>query len=152
MLWAVTGQTAAELIERRSDSSKPNMGLTVWQGTIVRKTDVITAKNYLKHDELDQLNRIVTMYLDYAEEQARRRKTINMAQWEEKLDAFLAFNEHELLSHAGKVQMIVVQKLVQQRYKAFDDQRRQADAVAADRKDIREIEELAKRIAVHEDN
>jgi len=146
MFWAVTGQTAAELIENRSDPTKPNMGLTVWQGSIVRKGDVITAKNYLKHDELDQLNQIVTMYLDYAEKQAYRRKTINMAQWEEKLDAFLSFNEHELLTHAGKVQMMVAQKLAQQRYEEFDNQRRKSEVLVADVEDIQEIEQLVKEL------
>lgn len=144
MLWAVTGLTAAELIENRSDSAKPNMGLTAWQGSIVRKADIITAKNYLKYDELEQLNRIVTMYLDYAEEQARRRKTMIMTQWAEKLDAFLKFNEHDLLTHAGKVQMAVAQQLAQERYEEFDSQRRKGEILAADVADIREIEQLAK--------
>lgn len=142
MLWAVTGKTAAELINSRSDAAKPNMGLTAWQGSKVRKVDVAVAKNYLNHDELDQLSRIVTMYLDYAEEQARRRKTITMAQWEEKLDAFLQFNEHDLLTHAGKVQMIVAQQLVLEKYEAFDTERRKAMAIASDIEDLKEIEAL----------
>ena len=103
MLWAVTGMTAAELIENRSDVTKHNMGLTAWKGSIVCKGDVSIAKNYLQQDELEKLNHIVTMYLDYAELQAKRRKTITMQEWAEKLDAFLQFNEHDLLTHAGKV-------------------------------------------------
>jgi len=144
MLWAVTGKTAAELIENRSDESKPNMGLTTWRGSKVRKGDVAIAKNYLQQDEIESLNRIVTMYLDYAEEQAKRRKTITMAQWEEKLDAFLQFNEHDLLTHAGKVKMSVAQTLAEQRYNEFDEQRKKADALAADAEDLREIEALVK--------
>lgn len=77
------------------------MGLTTWKGSIVRKQDVGTAKNYLKQEEVAKLNRIVTMYLDYAEEQAERRKTITMEEWADKLDAFLSFNEHDILTHAG---------------------------------------------------
>ncbi len=146
MLWAITGQTAAELIASRSDAKKSNMGLTAWQGAVVRKADVITAKNYLKHDELEQLNRIVTMYLDYAEEQARRRKTISMSQWGERLDAFLKFNEHDLLNHAGKVQMAVAQQLAQEEYEKFDNHRRKSEALAVDTKDIQEIEQMLKKL------
>jgi hypothetical protein len=92
MLWAVTGRTAAELIEQRSDPNVPNMGLTTWKGSIVRKGDVGTAKNYLNADEVEELNRIVVMYLDYAEDQARRRRPVIMAQWADKLDACRSMN------------------------------------------------------------
>lgn len=146
MLWAVTGKTAAELIENRSDIKKPHMGLTTWKGTKVRREDILTAKNYLNSDELEQLNRIVTLYLDYAEEQARRRKTITMAQWEEKLDLFLEFNEHDLLTHAGKVKMIVAQELALERYEVFDAKRRKSELLAADAEDFQEIELLIKEI------
>jgi len=146
MLWAVTGHTAAELIADRSNSKLPNMGLTSWAGSIVRKADVGTAKNYLKAGEIDQLNRVVTMYLDYAEEQAKRRKTITMQQWEEKLDAFLEFNEHDLLTHAGKVQMAVAQRLATERYEEFDANRRKSEALEADQEDIIEIEALVKSL------
>jgi hypothetical protein len=111
MLWAITGKTAAEIIESRSNPDKPNMGLTAWRGSIVRKYDVGIAKNYLKADEIKDLNEIVTMYLDYAERQARQRKTVSMEQWSDKLDAFLKFNEQELLTHAGKVKAEVAKKL-----------------------------------------
>jgi len=146
MLWAVTGKTAAELIEDRSNLNEPNMGLTSWQGTIVRKADVVIAKNYLKQDEIEQLNRIVTMYLDYAEEQAKHRKTITMEQWSEKLDAFLTFNEHDLLTHAGKVEMIVARKLAECRYDTFSKERKREEALSADVEDMQEIEQLAKRV------
>lgn len=146
MLWAVTGQTAAELIENRSDPTKPNMGLTSWQGSIVRKVDALIAKNYLKKDEIAQLNLIVTMYLDYAEAQAKRRETITMEQWAEKLDAFLAFNEHELLNHAGRVQMAVAQKLAEQHYNEFDMQRKTTEALVADNEDMLEIEKMVKKL------
>lgn len=146
MLWAVTGQTAAELIAARSDPNKPNMGVTAFKGSIVRKGDVDTAKNYLQQNEIDELNHIVTMYLDYAEAQAKRRKTITMDQWAGKLDAFLEFNEHDLLTHAGKVKMKVAKQLAFDRYEEFDAGRKKAAAIEADAEDIHEIEELAKRL------
>lgn len=132
MLWAVTGHTAAELISRRSASDAPNMGLTNWAGSIVRKGDVGTAKNYLDTEEVDQLNRIVTMYLDYAEDQAKRRQQVTMDEWADKLDAFLTFNERELLSNAGSVTAAVAKKLAESRYDEFDAKRRVADAYEAD--------------------
>ena len=120
MLWAVTGKTAAELIEARSDSGAPNMGLTSWRGSIVRKQDIGIAENYLNADEIKDLNEMVTMYLDYAERQARQRKTVTMEQWSDKLDAFLEFNEQELLTHAGKVKAEVAKKIAEERYEAFE--------------------------------
>ncbi|HPE88303.1 MAG TPA: virulence RhuM family protein [Spirochaetales bacterium] len=149
MLWAITGKTAAELIESRSDPESPNMGLTAWQGSIVRKQDVAIAKNYLKADEIRDLNEIVTMYLDYAERQARQRKTVTMEQWAEKLDAFLTFNEHELLKHAGKVKAEVAKRIAEQRYDEFDARRRDEEAIAADNEDLKELEELEKRLQEH---
>ena len=101
MLWAVAGQTAAEIIAARADPSAQNMGLTSWKGGIVRKGDVGTSKNYLSAEEVDELNRIVTMYLDFAEDQARRRAPVTMGMWAEKLDAFLKFNDRDVLTHAG---------------------------------------------------
>jgi hypothetical protein len=101
MLWAVTGQTAAELIAWRANPALPNMGLQSWTGNRVRKKDVAVAKNYLRKPELEELDRIVVMYLDYAEDQARRRKTMTMRDWEAKLGTFLTFNERELLTHAA---------------------------------------------------
>ena len=150
MLWAVTGKTAAELIESRANPASPNMGLTSWRGSIVRKQDVTIAKNYLNADEIKDLNEIVTMYLDYAERQARRRKTVTMEQWSDKLDAFLEFNEQELLSHAGKVKAEVAKKIAEDRYEAFDKKRKKAEALAADEKDLKELEEIEKRLLKNE--
>lgn len=146
MLWAVTGKTAAELIADRSDPGKANMGLTSFKGAIVRKGDIGTAKNYLQQDEIDELNRIVTMYLDYAEDQAQKRKTISMDGWADKLDAFLEFNERDLLTHAGKLKMDVAQKLAAERYDEFDTKRKEAEAIAADEEDIKELETLEKKL------
>jgi hypothetical protein len=151
MLWAITGKTAAELIESRSNSKESNLGLTSWQGAIVRKQDVSIAKNYLNADEIKELNEIVTMYLDYAEQQARRRKTVTMEQWSEKLDAFLKFNEHALLTHAGKIKAEVAKKIAEERYEAFDKKRKKEEALASDREDIRELEELEKKLIENKD-
>lgn len=101
--WAITGHTAAELIRQRADASQPNMGLTNWPTEQIRKEDALVAKNYLGDQELDHLNRIVNAYLEYAELQALRRKPMYMADWRKKLDDFLAFNEHEVLQHAGTI-------------------------------------------------
>ena len=144
MLWAVTGRTAAELIKHRSDPAAPNMGLTNWKGSVVRKGDVGTAKNYLKAQEVEELNHIVVMYLDYAEDQARRRRPVTMAQWADKLDAFLTFNERDVLTHAGHLRMDVAQKLAAERFETFDANRRAVDAVAADADDIAQLEEMEK--------
>jgi hypothetical protein len=144
MLWAVTGKTAAELIESRSNPDAPNMGLTSWKGVVVRKDDVGTAKNYLKTDEVEELNRIVVMYLDYAEDQAKRRRPVTMAEWADKLDAFLSFNERDVLTHAGRLRMDVAQKLAAERFEAFDASRRSAEALAADADDIAELEQIEK--------
>ena len=146
MLWTITGKTAAELIANRSDSKKTNMGLTSWQGSRVRKGDVVVAKNYLKKKEISELNRIVTMYLDYAEDQANKRQTITMKQWEDKLDAFLKFNERELLPHAGTVTAEVAKKLAEDRYNKFSTNRRKEEALLSDVEDIKEIEQLTKQV------
>jgi hypothetical protein len=144
MLWAVTGQTAAELIESRSNPASPNMGLTSWKGALVRKGDIGTAKNYLKAEEVEELNRIVVMYLDYAEDQAKRRRAVTMAEWSDKLDAFLSFNERDVLTHAGRLRMDVAQQLAAERFEVFDAHRRTAEAVAADEADIATLEKMAK--------
>lgn len=101
--FAVTGKTAAELIKQRADHAQPNMGLTSWKADRVQKTDVTVAKNYLLPPEIEELNRIVVMWLDFAEDQARRRKQVFLKDWEDKLDAFLQFNERDVLPDAGKV-------------------------------------------------
>jgi hypothetical protein len=144
MLWAVTGQTAAELIAARANPDAQNMGLTSWKGGIVRKGDVGTSKNYLAAEEVEALNRIVTMYLDYAEDQATRRAAMTMVMWADKLDAFLAFNDRDVLTHAGKLRMDVAQQLAEDRYAVFDAARNRANVAQADADDMAAIEKLAK--------
>lgn len=101
--FAATGHTAEELVYRRADASKPLMGLTHTTDGVVRKKDIKTAKNYLNEKEISQLNRIVTMWLDFAEDQAQRKKQVFLKDWTEKLDQFLAFNDREVLQGAGKI-------------------------------------------------
>jgi hypothetical protein len=129
--WAIHGKTAAEMICDRADASKPNMGLTTWkngpQGKI-RKTDVTVAKNYLTAEELGELNRIVAMYLDYAEDQARKRKPMTMAEWVTKLDGFLQFNERNILTHAGKVSHDLAEGHATVEFSKFEVKRRQVEA------------------------
>jgi hypothetical protein len=120
--WAITEQTAAELISNRVDSTKENMGLTNWKNApkgSIRKTDVGVAKNYLNEKELDGLNRIVTMYLDYAESQALKGAVMYMKDWIVKLDAFLQFNEEAVLNHQGKVSHQVALTLAESEYEKY---------------------------------
>lgn len=121
--FAISGKTAAELIAERADASKPNMGLTSWKGAKVRKGDVIIAKNYLNAAEIDGLNRIVTMYLDYAEDQAKRHRQVFMRDWRKKLDAFLQFNERDILTHPGKISKAVADQLALEHYDIFHQHR-----------------------------
>ncbi len=147
MLWAVTGHTAPELIAGRADPARPNMGLTTWAGGKVRRQDVTVAKNYLNREEIEALDRIVVMYLDYAEDQAQRRRTLTMRDWEDKLDAFLQFNEREVLTHAGKLRADVATKLALERYESFDAARRDAARLAADAEDLQALEQTERRLA-----
>lgn len=140
MLWAVTGKTAAELICYRSNETVENMGLTSWKGSRVRKPDVAIAKNYLSNEELEELNRIVSMYLDYAEDQAKRRAPVTMQQWSDKLEAFLTFNDREVLRHAGSIKHEVAKKLAEDRYDIFDANRKKQEAIEADKEDLKVLE------------
>ncbi|NTU43359.1 MAG: virulence RhuM family protein [Nitrospirales bacterium] len=120
--WAITGQTAPEIISSRADSQKPYMGLQTWKNAPkgkVLKSDVSIAKNYLVKKEIKALERIVSMYLDYAENQAARQIPMKMRDWVGKLDAFLKFNEYEILKDAGKVSHEVAVKLAEEEYAKF---------------------------------
>ena len=121
--WAIHGHTAAEIIHRRADATKPNMGLTTWKNAPrgpIRKADVTIAKNYLTEQEIGELNRVVSMYLDYAEDQARRKRAMHMTDWVAKLDAFLRFNERNILTHAGKVSHELAEEHAQAEFLKYD--------------------------------
>ena len=128
LIFATTGNTAAEVIAQRSDTSQDNMGLTSWKGVKVRKADVSISKNYLNKDELDTLNRIVTMYLDYAEFQAKNHRQMFMKDWREKLDAFLQFNDQEILQNSGSVTKKIADKLAEEKYEKFHQHRLKQEA------------------------
>lgn len=120
--WAVTGHTAAEIIAGRSDASKPRMGLTNWKNSPkgkILKSDIATAKNYLIEKEIKELNRIVEQYLLYAEGLAEQRVAMRMADWADRLDAFLRFNEKDVLTNPGRVSAEVARKLAEERYETF---------------------------------
>ncbi|BCA94346.1 toxin Fic [Legionella antarctica] len=117
--WAITGQTAAEIVKTRANSSKPNMGLTNWRGNLPRKHDVSIAKNYLNEAELTALNNLVEQYLVFAEGQAMRRIPMTMADWIKKLDGFLTLNDREILSHAGKISHDLAKQFAEQKYELF---------------------------------
>lgn len=120
--WAITGRTAAEIIKLRADAKKENMGLTTWKNSPagkILKSDVGTAKNYLEEDEIKALERIVTMYLDFAELQAERQIPMKMKDWIDKLDGFLQFNDYEVLQDAGKISAAVAKKLAEEEYEKF---------------------------------
>ena len=142
MLWATTHKTAAELIVERANPKLPHMGLTSWDGSRVRKRDVTIAKNYLDQTKIEELNRIVIMYLDHAEDQAKRRKSMTMKEWGEKLDTFLSFNERDLLDHAGKISAQVAEQFALERYEEFDGERRKTERLIADDEDMAILEEL----------
>ena len=129
--WAIHGHTAAEIVQERADASKPSMGLTTWKNAPkgkIRRTDVSVAKNYLTEEELTALNRIVTMYLDYAEDQAQRRRPMHMADWVQKLDDFLQFNERNILTHAGNVSHQLAQESAESEFEKYETERRRLEA------------------------
>lgn len=140
--WAITGHTAAELISGRADASQPNMGLTSWKGSRVRQADVVVAKNYLQQDEIGQLNRLVTMWLDYAEDQASRRKPVYMKDWREKLDAFLQFNQRAVLAHSGRISMEEAKRLALEQYQIFNGHRIEAEDEAAEKEFEQEVRKM----------
>ncbi len=146
LLYAVTARTAAELIVERADPAAPNMNLTTWEGSRVRKKDVIVAKNYLTADEIDTLNRLVVLFLEQAELRIKERKQLTMSYWRENVDRVLAFNDRPVLRGTGAVSHDDMVHIAHDRYETFDDQRRADEAVAADAEDITELERLEKQL------
>ena len=145
MHYAATGKTAPELIAARADATRPNMGLTTWKGGIVRKGDVTIAKNYLNETEITELNRIVVMFLDYAEDQARRRKQVFLKDWKEKLDQFLQFNERNVLPGMGVISREQADELAHAHYTRFEQRRRTTAELEAENEAIKQLTETAKK-------
>ena len=146
LLYAITGQTAAEIITSRADANSANMGLTSWKGNIVRKQDIIIAKNYLKEDELDSLNRLVVIFLETAEFRAKNRQGLTMDFWRENIDKILLSNDQKLLVGAGSVSNIQMESFVHNVYDEFDKRRKQLDAEEADREDMLDLLDLEKEL------
>ena len=149
LVFAVTGHTAAELIVARADPLRPNMALTAWANKRVRKTDVTVSKNYLDAREIESLNRLTTMFLDFAEERASRRQEIRMADWIAQTDRFLAFNERDVLQGKGRMAHERMTEIVHSRFEAFDASRRAAEAIEAEQEadeDLAKLEAEARRL------
>ncbi len=144
--YAVTGKTAAEIIVERADANKPNMNLTSWKGTIVRKQDIFTAKNYLTEDEIDTLNRLVVIFLESAELRAKNRMDITMNFWRENVDKILEFQDKKILTHFGSISKPAMEKHVRAVYADFDKRRKKYDALQADKDDMEELKQIEKEI------
>ncbi|MFU9077159.1 virulence RhuM family protein [Proteus sp. LHD240705] len=143
--FACTGMTAAELIASRADASQPDMGLTSYKFDEVRKTDVTIAKNYLRENELKELNRIVNMWLDFAEDQALRRKQVFLQDWDTKLDQFLSFNDREVLQGAGEISKKAADEKAKEVFDIFAQKRRRLKEIEGARANIAALKDLLKR-------
>lgn len=149
LIYAVTNKTSPELILSRADSTKPNMNLTSWKGTVVRKQDIYISKNYLTADELDTLNRLVTIFLDSAELRVKMRKTLTINFWQENVDKLITDNEFPLLDNKGSRTRVQADKQVEEIYLEFDRRRKDFEKEQADRQDDEELkllEEAEKKI------
>ncbi len=143
--FACTGMTAAELIASRADANQPDMGLTNYKAGEVRKTDVTIAKNYLREHELKELNRIVNMWLDFAEDQALRRKQVFLQDWDTKLDQFLSFNDRDVLQGAGGVSKKAADEKAKDVFDIFDRKRRRLKESEGARANIAALKDLLKK-------
>lgn len=151
LLYAVTHKTAAELIVSRADATQPNMGLTTWKGSIVRKGDVIVAKNYLQNEEIDSLNRLVDIFLTSAEERVKGRRDLTLDYWRKNVENLLAFQEKDILQGAGNITNYEAEETAKQVYDVFNAQRKQVEAQTADADDLKMLEDLEKRILEQDD-
>jgi hypothetical protein len=147
LLHAVTQHTAAELVLARANAASPNMGLTSFKGSKVRKGDVTTAKNYLGQLELDELNRLVTLFLDTGELRARNRKAMTMAEWEGEIDRLLVFAEKPVLRGAGAVSHAAMEAIAHQRFESFDAARRAAELEKAEAEHEEELTKIVEDAA-----
>lgn len=146
LLFAVTHKTAAELIATRANASLPNMGLTAWEGSIVRKGDVVIAKNYLHKDEIESLNRLVDLFLTSAEERVQGRRDLTLEYWRKNVDSLLTFQDKEILHGRGSISNTKADTLARSIYDSFNARRKQIDAKAADNEDLQMLEDLEQKI------
>ena len=140
LLYAVTHNTAAEIVYNRADAKKPNMGLTAWKGSIVRKGDIIVAKNYLSEDEIDTLNRLVTIFLENAELRVKERKDLTIKYWKQSVNTILTFQEKDILSGKGAISNEQAEAKAREEYEGFDSRRKAFEALQADQDDLKELE------------
>lgn len=146
LLFAVTGQTAAEIVLSRADANKPNMGLTSWKGSIVRKGDIVIAKNYLREEEIDTLNRLVVIFLESAELRARNRQELTMDFWRDNIDKILEFQDKQVLRGTGTITHVTMEEKVRQIYSEYDQRRKIVEAKEADARDIEELKALEESV------
>ena len=146
LLYAITHQTAAELIVTRADINKPNMGLTTWKGSIFRKGDVITAKNYLLKDEIDDLNRLVDIFLTSAEMRVKERRDLTLDYWRNNVDALLTFQGKDILQGKGEVSNASMESIAHKVYDEFNAKRKQLEAKQADADDLKMLEDIENQI------
>jgi len=140
LLYAVTGKTAAEIIVSRANAEQPNMGLTSWKGTIVRKQDITIAKNYLSANEIDTLNRMVSVFLETAELRVKDRKDLSIDYWKSNVNSLIAYQEKPLLSGKGSISYAEMENKIAGIYADFDKRRKEFEAKQADEDDLRELE------------
>ena len=152
LLYAVTHQTVAELIVARADANQPNMGLTTWKGSIVRKGDVIIAKNYLQTDEIESLDRLVDIFLTSAEERVKGRRDLTLEYWRKNVDNLLSFQEKDILQGRGSISNTEAEEIVRGVYDTFNAKRKQLDAQIADAEDLKMLEDLEKNILEKDKN
>ena len=146
LLYAVTHQTAAEIIVNRADASQPNMALTSWKGSVVRKQDIYIAKNYLHADEIDMLNRLTTLFLESAEIRVKERFDLTINYWRQNVDQLLQFQNKDVLRNAGSITSKEMEAHVLAVYEQFDQRRKQDDAQLADQMDNEELKQLEQQI------
>ena len=146
LLYAVTHNTAAEIVSLRADASKPNMGLTSWKGSIVRKADIIVAKNYLFEEEIDKLNRLVMLFLESAELRVKERKCLTLDFWRGNVNNLLSFQGYDILQGNGSISNSEMEKYAKMVYEKFDSKRKQIEAESADVEDLKWLEDLQNSI------
>jgi hypothetical protein len=146
LLFAVTRQTAAELVSARANPNDPNFGLLAWEGDKVRKTDILVAKNYLTEDEIDTLNRLVVIFLETAELRAKNRRETRMAFWKENVDQIITTNGFPLIEGKGSISRGQMEMSASARYEEFDRRRKNKDALAADQADESELKSLETKL------
>ena len=149
LLYAVTHKTAAEIIVSRADAQKTNMGLTSWKGSIVRKQDIVIAKNYLNEDEIDTLNRLTTLFLESAELRVKERKDLNLNFWRNNVDGLLSYHGKDVLQGKGSISNAEMEEMVSVVYEKFDERRKKSDALQADQDDMKMLDEILEKTKNH---